>query len=96
MAVFAVLMPTPQPALTTTIQRLFPSECLAVSDTQWLIATTGTVVELTAKLGIYDDAEPAKPTTGNAIILLVTSYFGRAPAFIWEWLKARQEASPRG
>jgi hypothetical protein len=77
MAVFAVLMPTPQPVLTATIQRLFPSDFLAVTDTQWLISTSGTAVELTVKLGIYDSAEPDKPITGNAIILLVTSYFGR-------------------
>ena len=96
MAVFAVLMPTPQPALIATIQRLFPNDCLAVTETQWLIATTGTAMGLTAKLGIYDSAEPDKPAIGNAIILLVTSYFGRGPSSIWDWLKAKQETSPRG
>jgi hypothetical protein len=96
MAVFAVLMPTPQPALIAAIQRLFPTDCLAITDTQWLISTKGTAIELTAKLGIYDGAEPEKPAIGSAIILLVTSYFGRAPSDVWDWLKAKQEASPRG
>jgi hypothetical protein len=96
MAVFAVLLPAPQPALTATIQRLFPNDYLAINDTQWLIATPGTVVELTAKLGVYDGAVPDRPATGNALIILVTSYFGRAPTSVWDWLRARQEASPRG
>jgi hypothetical protein len=96
MAIFAILMPSPQPLLVEEIQRRFPLDHLSVSDTQWLISMTGTVVELTAKLGIYDVNEPNKPSTGNAIVFAISSYFGRAPTSVWEWIKTKWETSSGG
>jgi hypothetical protein len=94
MAIFAILMPSPQPLLVETIKNKFPREHLSLSDTQWLISTTGTIIELTAKLGVYDANEPTKPPTGIAIIFAVSSYFGLAPATVWDWLKVKLEALP--
>jgi hypothetical protein len=96
MTVFAVLMPIPQPVITTEIERLFPFDHLKLSDTQYLISTGGTAIELSAKIGVYDINQPAKPAVGNAVILATSSYFGRAPTTVWDWMKAKLESPPRG
>jgi hypothetical protein len=96
MAIFVVLMPSPQPAIVAEIKRHFENDHLPINDTQWLISTGGTAMELTTKLGIYDPKEPAKPSTGNAIIFSTSGYFGRGPTTIWEWMKAKLETSPGG
>jgi hypothetical protein len=96
MAIFAVLMPAPQPAVAEAIKNQFPTDHLAINETQWLISTTGTATELTNKLGIYDPKNPTQPSTGNAIIFATSGYFGRAPTTIWEWMKAKLETSPGG
>ena len=96
MTIFAVLMPNPQPALVAEINAVFPGGHLALNETQYLISTSGTAVELSAKLGIYDAKNPAKAVTGSAVILVTSSYFGRAPTTVWEWMKAKLEAPPSG
>jgi hypothetical protein len=96
MAIFAVLLPIPQPALAQAITSAFPNDHLRINDTQWLISATGTTIEVSSKLGIYDAKEPERPVVGNAIVLAVSSYFGRAPATIWEWIKTKLEASSGG
>jgi hypothetical protein len=96
MTIFAVLMPTPQPALAEVIKSSFAGNHLQLNDTQYLISTGGTAIELSAKLGIYDAAHPEKPYTGLAVILASSAYFGRAPATVWDWMKAKLEAPPLG
>ena len=94
MAIFAILMPTPQPHLIEAIKSKFPSDHLSLSETQWLISTTGTVTELSAIIGVYDANDPNKPRTGYAVIFAVSSYFGVAPPTVWDWLKLKLEARP--
>ena len=96
MTIFAVLMPTPQPRLAAEIEAAFPNDFLRLSETQYLISTIGTAVELAAKLNIYDSKDPAKPAVGIAVILATSSYFGRAPTTVWEWMKAKLESPPHG
>jgi hypothetical protein len=94
MAIFVILMPRPQPDLVEVIKSTFPNDYLSLSETQWLISTTGTAIDLTTKLGLYDANDPAKIPTGIAVIFAVSSYFGRAPATVWDWLKVKLEALP--
>jgi hypothetical protein len=94
MTIFAILMPTPQPGLVEAIKRLYPEKHISITETQWLISSSGTAVELSAKLGIVDPAR-ALPT-GNAIVFATSSYFGRAPTAIWDWIKVQLEAPPSG
>lgn len=96
MTIFAVLMPSPQPALAQNITSKFPQDHLVLNDTQWLISTTGTVAELSAKLGVYDVTKPTESPVGLAVIFATSSYFGRAQANIWEWLKAKLESPTSG
>jgi hypothetical protein len=96
MAIFAILMPTPQPSLVEAIKATFPKDHYALNDTQWLISASGTVTEISAKLGIYDPTNPTKPVSGLAVVFAVSSYFGRGPATVWDWLRAKLEAPPSG
>lgn len=61
------------------------------NDRGWLIRFDGTTVELSNKLEITGQAEGAKSPVGSAIVVPVTSYFGRGPTDMWEWIKTRLE-----
>ena len=90
MTIFALMLPTAEPRLAEKIAEVFPADHLRVSDTQWLVSSGGTTQDISAKLGISDG------TSGAAIVLAVSSYFGRAPTNIWEWMKVKLEAPPHG
>lgn len=92
MTIFAVLMPTPQPSLTEEIKKSFPNDYLSLNDTQYLVSSSGTVAELTAKVGIWDPANPTAPATGIAVVVSISSYSGRASPTVWEWLKTKLES----
>ena len=96
MTIFAVLMPMPQPALIDEITKSFPDNYLSLNQTQYLISTRGTVVELATKLGIYDEKHPEKQATGSAVLLATSSYSGRAPTAVWDWMKDKLESAPSG
>jgi hypothetical protein len=69
---------------------------LVVTDTQWLISAQGTVTEISAKIGVYDPNTPTAQWIGNAIIFATSAYSGRAPTSVWDWIKSKLEAQPRG
>jgi len=96
MTIFAVLMPHSQPALIEEIKRLFPEDYLSLNDTQYLISARGTVVEISIKLGLYNETQHEKKATSVAVILATSSYFGRAPAIVWDWMKTKLESAPSG
>ena len=87
-------MPVAQPRLAEVIKQAFPNDHYAITDTQWLVSSSGTVIEMTAKLGIFDAKNPNASPTGNAIILTMSSYYGRGPQPVWDWIKAKLEAPP--
>lgn len=94
MTIFAILLPLPQPNLAAAIKRAYPLDHLMITETQWLISSTGTVIEVTAKLGIYDKERSNNPPTGSAIVFAISSYFGRAPTPVWDWIRSKLEARP--
>jgi hypothetical protein len=94
MAIFAVLMPTPQPIVIGLIKELFPNDYLTLNDTQILISAPGTAEELTKRLGLGPIEEGNPPPTGSAVILKTSSYYGRAPTAVWDWMKTKLESSP--
>jgi hypothetical protein len=96
MTIFAVLMPAPQPQIAAAIQAAYPDDHLSITDTQWLISGSGTAIDVTAKIGVYDSKNPEKPAGGSAIIIAMAAYYGRAPTPVWDWIKAKQESSPHG
>jgi hypothetical protein len=90
MTIFAIMLPTPTPAIAEAIRRSYPLDHLAVNETQWLISSRETAADVSNKLGITG---PTSPSTGNAIVFATSSYFGRAPATVWDWIKVKLEAS---
>lgn len=81
--IFAVIAASQPEPLKANIESAFPDANLSVGQGQWLLIapSTMTTQELAMKLGISAD-----PPVSTAIVLSVTSYFGRAPLNIWEWL----------
>lgn len=96
MTIFAILLPNPAPALVSAIKTAYPFDHLSINDTQWLVSTTGTAIDLSAKIGVFDPANPTAPAIGNAVIFATNGYFGRAPSNIWEWIRTKLEATPSG
>jgi hypothetical protein len=94
MPIFAILMQNPQPRLAEAIKSTFPNDHYAFTDAIWLVSMLGTVTDVTAKLGIFDPKEPTKPPIGIAAVFAVSSYSGRAPQTLWDWLKIKLEVPP--
>jgi hypothetical protein len=87
MIVFTVIALAPNEKVENAVTTKFPDDHLRVSDTTWLVAGTGTAQELSTKLGITGGR------VGSAIVFSTAGYYGRAPSNIWEWIKAKLEAS---
>ncbi|MGI4944425.1 MAG: hypothetical protein ACRYHQ_28350 [Janthinobacterium lividum] len=96
MTVFAILLPEPQPALVEAISLAFPNDHLALSETQWLVSAALTVQEVTEKIRVHSVKDPSALSVGNAVIFATSSYFGRAPGTVWDWLKSKLEARQNG
>jgi hypothetical protein len=96
MTIFAILMPTPQPELVKEIEKVFPNHHLKITETQWLVSSNNTVIDVVAQLGIYDAKKPENAPTGIAIVLATSSYYGRAPNTVWDWMKSNLEGITNG
>jgi len=96
MTVFAILLPAPNPKLADAIKAAYPDEWLALSDTQYLVSSAGTAMEVSTKVGIADPNDRQKPSLGSAVIIAMSSYYGRAPTPVWEWVKTKLEKPPNG
>lgn len=96
MTIFAILMPAPQPTLAEAIKAAYSNDHLCVTETQWLVSSNETVIDVTTKIGVYDPKDPNKPATGNAIVMSMGSYYGRAPSIVWDWVKSKLEPASHG
>ncbi len=97
MTIFAILMPTLQPLVVAEIKRLFPNDHLPLNETQYLISASGTAESITTRLGMGPASrEGGGPPTGSAVVLATSSYYGRAPAAVWDWMKAKLEEPTSG
>jgi len=61
------------------------------ADRGWLIEFEGTTVELSHKLEITGQPKGELSPVGSAILVPVSSYYGRGASEMWEWLKTRLE-----
>lgn len=57
----------------------------------WLVRFDGTTIEASNKIGITGQAKGEPAPLGSALVVPVTSYYGRGPTDMWEWLKTRLE-----
>jgi hypothetical protein len=93
MTIFTILMPSAQPSLTEAIKKHYASDNYPLTDTQWLVSSKETAAEVSNKLGITGPPVPDTPVH-IAVVFATSSYFGRAPATVWDWIKVKLESSP--
>ncbi len=91
MGLFAVLLPEENPKIITAIKEKF-SDNYQVTPTQWIISTKGTAKQISDTLGISGK----EPPTGDAVILTIAGYWGRAEPNLWEWMKVKMEEGADG
>ena len=89
MTIFVVLRVQDAARMKAALAEKYPEDHLDLGNDEWLVSAKGTAKGLSDHLGVTSD--PA--TAGNAIIFSMDSYFGRASADIWEWIKAKSEAT---
>jgi len=83
----AVLAQDNAELIAQSIQTHYPNDNHPLVNGQWLVVTTDAPKELCDKLGITTG------TTGSAIVVSFTNYYGRASAEIWEWLTTKMGAN---
>ncbi len=84
--IFAVIASEFPDKLKANIEGQYPDANLSVGTGQWLLIgpSTMTTQELAIKLGVSTE-----PSISSAIVLSVSSYFGRTQLSTWEWLLAK-------
>jgi hypothetical protein len=96
MTIFAILMPRAQPELAASIQSVYPNgDHFQLSDTQWLVSSKETVTDVSNKIGMTSPLPDFVPK-GLGVIFATSSYFGRAPTTVWDWIKVKLEGVPGG
>ncbi|MGD0011362.1 MAG: hypothetical protein ABSE93_22835 [Terriglobia bacterium] len=73
--------------IAQAIQANYPNDYYPLVSGQWLVVTTEGPKEFCDKLGITNG------TTGSAVVVAFTNYFGRANPNIWEWITAKMGAT---
>ena len=81
--------------LRAAVERHFPepaSRYQIQNDAGWFVVYGGTTVELSNFIGITGQAPGDPSAIGSTLVTPVTSYYGRGPTDMWEWLKIRFES----
>lgn len=88
--IFAVIGVNNPEAFTPVLEAAYPNgDRYKLDEGQWLVADSGTSVDVSTKLRLTGDAPPS-----TAIVITMGGYYGRYAAPVWEWIKAKQ--SPNG
>ncbi|WP_158935078.1 hypothetical protein [Burkholderia sp. S171] len=89
MAIFAIIGQGDKGSenLPGKIESAFVGNFLKIRDNAWLVASKGTVQE------VSDLLEITKGESGAAVVLGVSTYYGRANPNIWSWIKEKWEAT---
>lgn len=79
--------------LNQAVERIIPEtdRHKLQSERGWLIKYDGTSIELSNKIGVTGQAPGETSPVGPTIIVPVSTYYGRGPGDMWEWLKTRIE-----
>jgi hypothetical protein len=83
---FVAALHNPAQVMDAAKRLVSEDEIHEVAPDKFFVNFPGTSVDLSGKLGIADGS------TGTGIVLLVTSYHGRAPKSIWEWVNLKLNA----
>ena len=86
MANFSVIsLPGPNAKLALNITEKYGNNSLAIANNAWFIRDDVTTKDVCDKIGVGRGTE----NVGQVVVTKVESYFGFAPAHIWEWLTAK-------
>ena len=88
MSIFVVFRVTKPEAIRTALEGKYSTDFFDLGNNEWLVSDKGTAKEVSDKIGITAEGSPV----GSAIVFSMGSYFGRASADIWDWIKAKTEA----
>jgi hypothetical protein len=91
-----VLLPQNEAAqrnLPPAVARVYPDDHKQLANHNWLVAGKGTAQDVSEKLGIHKPDEPAASEVGTVMVLEIASYYGLATNDIWNWVKAKWEAT---
>lgn len=88
MGIFIIFRVTNPTLMSAAIKDKYPNDHLDISHNEWLISSKETAKEISDKLGVSTGTE-----NNNAIVFGMSGYFGRAATDIWDWIKAKSEAS---
>lgn len=61
------------------------------ADRGWLFKFEGTTIEASNAITVTGQPPGEAAPIGPALVTPVTSYYGRGPADMWEWLKIKLE-----
>ena len=87
MQVFAVLSVSRPEDVALALERSFPHDHLKLRDGEWLVA-----VPLMTSRDVCDRLGISEGQNGNAIVVAMDGYWGRAPNDVWEWVGSRKAA----
>lgn len=87
MGIYVIFRVSSPDKIKQAISAEFPNDHIFVGHNEWLVSTKGTAKEVSDKLKITDGAN------GVAMVFGMSGYFGRASSDIWDWIKAKAEAS---
>ena len=93
MSLFAVLSPSVNPKLESAIIEKFPDNHFKINSTQWVVSGKGSAKIISDTIGITSEGDA---TIGSGVVLAFSGYWGRASTDLWEWMKAKIEASDNG
>ncbi len=82
MAVFLIVPTIDSTALSGAIAAKFPGKFYKLPKGEWLVSYSGTSKTLSDELGI------SAGTSGNALVVSISGYFGRSANDMWEWIQA--------
>lgn len=96
MAVFII---TPLVADSSLLDKAIEEKIIDPSDRYrlqaergWLISFNGTSIDLSGHIGLTGQgSQGIASLLGSAIIVPISSYYGRGPTDMWEWLKVKLE-----
>jgi hypothetical protein len=87
MGIFVIFRVADPAKIKAAVEAEFPLDNISLDHNEWLVSMKGTAKEVSDKLKISD------ASNGAAIVFGMSNYFGRAPSDVWDWVKAKAEAS---
>ena len=88
MATFIIIPSVGSNTFDTIFPEKFANKAMRLPNGEWLVAYDGTSKQLSEEAGITE----TEPSTGSAMVLNFSAYWGRASQDIWEWIKENGES----